>query len=289
MSTETKKEKEPIMNVEATQTSLFAHQPLSVLGKIAFWAFLVSVLGGIAGNIAIASGSGSVSRDLLTSTVIALVGVIILATRFRWAPLVTTLLGGYLLYLVSIQPYVIESLVHPKTDPNGGFGHFVGVVFAIALALLAFGGSLGAAVENYRKTSRQAPRWLPAAMGLVVGMVIGAIFIGAIAQESVASGTTYTNGVPTVHMGAGNFLQSSVTITKGSKLVLVDDVAALHILANGSWQNGVAKPTNEAGAPRVNNVQVNGGSIQIGPFTTSGTYHIFCLVHQGMNLTIIVQ
>ena len=70
MSTETKKEKEPLMNVEATQTGLFARQPLSVLGKIAFWAFLVSVLGGIAGNIAIASGSGSVSRDLLTSTVL---------------------------------------------------------------------------------------------------------------------------------------------------------------------------------------------------------------------------
>src|SRR3989440_4880136 len=242
MSTETKKEKEPLMNVEATQTGLFARQPLSVLGKIAFWAFLVSVLGGIGGNIAIASGSGSVSRDLLTSTVIALIGVIFLATRFRWAPVVSTLLGAYLLYLVSIQPYVIESLMHPKTDPNGGFGHFVGVVFAIALALLAFGGSLGAAVENYRKASRQAPRWLPAALGVVVGMVIGAIFIGAIAQESVASGTTYTNGVPTVHMGAGNFLQSSVTIPKGSKLVLVDDVAALHILANGSGRTASPNP-----------------------------------------------
>src|SRR2546423_4679715 len=287
MSTETKKE--PIMNVEATQTGLFARQPLSVLGKIAFWAFLVSVLGGIGGNIAIASGSGSVSRDLLTSTVIALIGVIFLVTRFRWAPLVSTLLGAYLLYLVSIQPYVIESLVHPKTDPNGGFGHFVGVVFAIALALLAFGGSLGAAVENYRKASRQAPRWLPAALGLVVGMVIGAIFIGAISQPSVAIGTTYTNGVPTVHMGAGNFLQSSVTIPKGSKLLLVDDVSSLHILANGSWQNGVARAANESGAPRVNNIQVNGGSSQIGPFTTSGTYHIFCEVHQGMNLTVIVQ
>lgn len=289
MSTETKKEKELAMNVEATQTGLFARQPLSVLGKIAFWAFLVSVLGGIAGNIAIASGSGSLSRDLLTSTVIGLVCVIILATRFRWAPLVTTLLGGYLLYLVSVQPYVIESLVHPKTDPNGGFGHFVGVVIAIALGLLAFGGSLGATVENFRNTSRPAPRWLPVALGVVAGMVIGALFIGAIAQESIASGTTYTNGVPTVHMGAGSFLQSSITIPKGSKLLLVDDVAALHILANGSWQNGVAKPANESGAPRVNNLQINGGSTQIGPFTTAGTYHIFCLVHQGMNLTIIVQ
>ncbi len=289
MSTETKKEKEPTMNVEATQTGLFTRQPPSIPGRIAFWAFLVGALGAIGGNIAITIGSGSPSRDLLITTVIGLASAVILATRFRWAPLVSILLGGYNLYLVFIQPYVIESLVHPKTDPNGGFGHFVGVVFAIALALLAFGGSLGAAVQNYRKASRQAPRWLPAALSLVVGMVIGALFIGAIAQESLATGTTYTNGVPTVHMGAGNFLQSSVTIPKGSKLLLVDDVAALHILANGSWQNGVAKPASESGAPRVNNVQVNGSSTQIGPFTTAGTYHIYCEVHQGMNLTIIVQ
>ncbi len=120
-------------------------------------------------------------------------------------------------------------------------------------------------------------------------MAIGAIFIGALAQPAVVTGTTYTNGVPTVHMGAGNFLQSSVTIPKGSKLLLVDDVSSLHILANGSWQNGVAKPVDESGAPRVNNVQVNGNSIEIGPFNTAGTYHIYCAVHQGMNLTIIVE
>src|SRR5437763_655250 len=59
--------------------------------------------------------------------------------------------------------------------------------------------------------------------------------------------------------------------------------------ANGSWQHGTAAPAHEPGAPTVNNVQVNGTSIQIGPFPTAGTYHLYCLVHQGMNLTIIVQ
>src|SRR5205823_7632360 len=158
------------------------------------------------------------------------------------------------------------------------------VVIITAVAIIAFGASIGAAVQNYRQGSRQTPRWLPSALSLVAGMVIGAI-----AQESLATGTTYTNGVPTVHMSAGGFLQSSVTIPKGSKLALVDDVAALHILANGSWQNGVPKTTSEPGAPRVNNVQVNGGSTEIGPFSAAGTYHIYCAVHQGMNLTIIVQ
>src|SRR5947209_19905103 len=243
MSMETKEEKDSAMNVVAKQTHLFSRQPPTVLGRIAFWAFLVGGLGGLAGN----------------------------------------------LYLVFTEPYVIESLVHPKTDPQGGFGHFVMVVIITAVAFIAFGASIGAAVQNYRQGSRQALRWLPSALSLVAGMVIGAIFIGAIAQESLATGTTYTNGVPTVHMSAGSFLQSSVTMPKGSKLMLVDDVAALHILANGSWQNGVPNTTSEPGAPRVNNVQVNGGSTEIGPFSAAGTYHIYCEVHQGMNLTIIVQ
>ena len=246
-------------------------------------------LGGLGGTIALTLSNGSPSRDIVITTVCTLAGAVILATRIRWAPLVSALLGGYNLYLIFTETYVIESLLNPKTDPQGGFGHFVGVVIIIACALVAFGASISAAVQNFRQGSRQAPRWLPTALGVVVGMVIGALLIGAIAQPPAAAGTTYTNCVPTVHMGAGSFLQSSVTIAKGSKLLLVDDVSSLHILANGSWQNGVVKAERELGAPSVNNVQVKGNSVEIGPFNIAGTYHIYCEVHQGMNLTIIVQ
>jgi plastocyanin len=122
-------------------------------------------------------------------------------------------------------------------------------------------------------------------------MVIGAILIAAIAQPAAtaSTGSTTPGGEPVVHMGPGNFLQSSVSVPKGSKLLLVDDGSFLHILTNGSWQNGQPKPAKEPQAPSVNNVQVNGNSIEIGPFTTAGTYHIYCTVHQGMNLTVIVS
>ncbi len=90
-------------------------------------------------------------------------------------------------------------------------------------------------------------------------------------------------------MNAGNFEQPSVTIPKGSKLMLVADQNSFHIIANGTWQNGVAKPVQEAGAPTIKNIQVNGNNMEIGPFSTAGTYHIYCTVHQGMNLTVIVQ
>ena len=122
-------------------------------------------------------------------------------------------------------------------------------------------------------------------------MLIGAIFIGAIAQPDTApaTSTTLTNGIPTVHMNVVNFTQPSVTISNGSTLLLVDDVAVPHILANGSWQNGKAIAANEPGAPNMSNVQVNASSAEIGPFTQAGTYHIYCTIHQGMTMSITVK
>lgn len=55
------------------------------------------------------------------------------------------------------------------------------------------------------------------------------------------------------------------------------------------WVNNTPHPATEAGAPTLGNIQVNGNSIEIGPFNTAGTYHIYCTVHPGMNLTVIVQ
>ena len=93
-----------------------------------------------------------------------------------------------------------------------------------------------------------------------------------------------------VHLGATNFLVSSVTIPKGSKLTLVDDASVPHIIKNGSWVNGAQKATKEPGAPTVNLTFNNSGeSHDIGPFTTAGTYHIYCTIHLNMNLTIIVK
>jgi plastocyanin len=92
-----------------------------------------------------------------------------------------------------------------------------------------------------------------------------------------------------VHMSSTNFTQSSVTISKGSSLNLVDDTTVVHIIQNGSWDNGTPKPATEPGAPMVN-VQFQGSdSHMVGPFNTAGTYHLYCTVHAGMNLTVVVQ
>jgi plastocyanin len=110
-----------------------------------------------------------------------------------------------------------------------------------------------------------------------------------VACGSTSSGATTTQN--SVHMNATNFTQSSITIKKGEQVTLVnDDLAVPHIISNGTWDNGKAKPAREAGAPAIKDVQVNGNSSgTIGPFTTAGTFKLYCTIHPGMNLTVIVQ
>ena len=115
---------------------------------------------------------------------------------------------------------------------------------------------------------------------------------GATTSSSTTTGsndTTSSGNTATVHMSDNNFAQPSVTISKGGSINLVDDASVIHIINNGSWVNNSPKPAKESGAPTVS-VQFNGNDSHIvGPFNTVGTYHLYCTVHPGMNLTVIVQ
>jgi len=109
------------------------------------------------------------------------------------------------------------------------------------------------------------------------------------ANQSGGTSSGSGGGGATVHLGASTFLQSTITISKGSKLTLIDDVQVEHIINNGTWVNGTAKPSKEPGAPTVN-VTFNGGdTMDVGPFTTAGTFQLYCTIHQNMNLTVTVK
>jgi plastocyanin len=117
------------------------------------------------------------------------------------------------------------------------------------------------------------------------------VLVVACGGTTTETGSGSSSGNATVHMGQTNFDQSSVTISKGGTVTLVSDTSSVHIISNGQWVNGVARPGKESGAPTVNNVQFtsSGESKVIGPFNTAGTFHLYCSVHPGMQLTIIVQ
>jgi plastocyanin len=116
------------------------------------------------------------------------------------------------------------------------------------------------------------------------------LFVACGGAPNDSTGNTSTSGSSNeAHMSAQTFVQSSITISKGSSIALVDDVGVPHHIANGTWDNNNVKPMKETNAPSVN-VQLNGNDQQtIGPFATAGTYHLYCTIHPGMNLTVIVQ
>jgi len=123
-----------------------------------------------------------------------------------------------------------------------------------------------------------------------VALSLVTVFVVGCGSAASASSGSSSNGITDVHLGYTNFLQSSVTISKGGSIKLIDDASSIHIISIGSWVNGKPVPAVETGAPQVNNVEVtNQNSQTIGPFTTAGTYHLYCTIHPGMNLTVIVN
>src|SRR2546428_13452201 len=125
------------------------------------------------------------------------------------------------------------------------------------------------------------------AYSLFVILVLLCILITLILAACSAGTSSAPNQV---HMNTTNFVSSSIDIKKGESIALIDDTLIPHTIANGTWENGTAKPARELGAPEVKDVQINGFSQDtIGPFTTTGTFHLYCTVHSGMNLTVAGQ
>ena len=270
------------------QIGLFTRQRLTSLGKVAFWCSLAGMLVAIAGVITLAITNGAPSRDSVITMIMALAITLLILSGIRWLQALAVVIGLANFYLVFTEPFVVESLANPK-GPNGGYAHFIGDVLIIGNGLVAFTALVGLVLQNYRLLDRRYPRWFTPVVTAALGLVVGAALIGAMVAPPTAAGVTYTNGVPTVHMSANTFTIPTVVIQKGSKLLLVDDTNAEHILANGTWQGSSPRPSQEPGAPTVRNVTVSGKSVTVGPFVTAGTYHLFCLVHPGMQLTVIVQ
>jgi plastocyanin len=210
------------------------------------------------------------------------------ATGVRWAPWLGSLVALAVMVFLFVLPLGASALRHPTAN----VARFSELVLVDALAVIALVAGVPAAIQHYHSTERRAPHWLGSLLfglsGLAVGMIAIALLIAASPQS--ASTSTTTGGMPTVHMAGSDFLTNVVLVPKGEKLLLVDDDAVEHIIQNGSWsQSGTPQALSEPGAPVVRNLEIKGGSVTIGPFTTAGVFHLYCTIHRGMNLTIVVQ
>ena len=117
-------------------------------------------------------------------------------------------------------------------------------------------------------------------------MIAGSLLVVVVTACGMKEASTTVT--PTVHMGDNGFIQASISFQKGEMLNLVEDTISPHQIENGTWVDGLAKPAVELGAPLVNQVFNGYDSAEVGPFSTSGTFHFYCAIHQSMNLTVIV-
>ena len=215
---------------------------------------------------------------------IYLVCGIIVATGWRWAmvfPLVFSTLGvvgelstGFPLYALS----------HPSAD----YVAFINFVLNYPLQIMVIGAAGTKLAQTLRREPVHRPRWLSLGLGVVAGVMLGALLIGLNVRATVAGGASGA-GTETVHLAGATFAPNIVALHKGDTLTIVDDAPVPHILTNGSWsKDNRPVPGVEPGAVILNNVNLNNNTVTVGPFTTPGTYHIYCTVHPGMTLTISV-
>lgn len=275
------------MNIIPSHRHLFVWQSVSPLLKLSIMTLMGAAL--CSGLLTLRIESPD-NIPLLVYTAILIFVAGCLAIKLFWIPLLGTLTSGFGLVAMALQPDVVYHMTHPR---EGDFTFFVLDTLLLACLLMTFIATLGGALQHVRTGKQEmhrAPTWLTPMISGIIGAVIGVLLLASIVQPTMMSAASQgANGEPSVHMGPGNFLTTTVTVPKGSKLLLVDDGPFLHILANGFWQGNQAKGLQEPGVPAVNQMHVNGGRVEIGPFTTAGTYHIYCSIHPEMNLTAIVS
>lgn len=136
---------------------------------------------------------------------------------------------------------------------------------------------------------------------LLVVFAFGSILLAACTRPGTASTSSGSTGNTTpqaascaegdtVKTGLTTFEQDCITLKKGSSLKIVQDQVTVHIFDYGQWNGNTPAPeTPPAGAPEMKNLQLTGPSVSVGPFTTAGTYNIYCTIHPGMMLKVVVK
>ncbi len=228
---------------------------------------------------------GRIIPPVLVFSTIYLILAGVVATGWRWAMLLPLIIVPLVVAAEFATGFPAYALTHPSEHLP-----FTNLAIKYPLLAIVVVASSVKLVQTLRRETPHAPRWLTPALSALAGLVLGALLVGATAQFSGAgSSATAKAGTETVHLVGATFSPDIIALHAGDTLAVVDDAPIPHILTNGTWSaSNQPVPGVEPGAPVVNNVHLNNNTVILGPFPTPGTYHIYCTVHPGMNLTIVV-
>jgi plastocyanin len=270
-------------------------RPLSIFSKTS--VILLLIISGFWGLIALLT-PGNIALLVNALVVAGLAGLI--SRGFRWVPLLGSLLCGLLLFaFVTQSSFPLYHLAHPRdaygpsSNPWLAYLFFTVIVILFWCMILTVIFGVAAVVQNYSRSDHGAPPpWFRQALTGLIGLLIGAVLLGAFAPIPVAAvASTAADGATIIHLGVSSFSETQVTLSKGSKLLFIDDGTFGHNISTGQWVQGQPQQEHFPGEPVVNQMKFDhtDQQMEIGPFTTAGTYHLYCSIHRGMMLTIVVQ
>jgi len=123
------------------------------------------------------------------------------------------------------------------------------------------------------------------ASAIILAFLLLALTIAGCGGSSSAGGASNE-----LDLGSTSFVQTSITLTSGQALHIVDpqDTGGIHALCLG--QTG-ACDANATGPSELHDpgMMFNPGTTKDITFSAAGTYHITCTIHPSMNVTITVQ
>lgn len=231
---------------------------------------------------------GAIIPPVLGITIALLICGAIAATPWRWSMVIPLLLTTVaVVFQLSPGSFPLYAITHPRDN----YTVFAVIVVHLGFAIMADVALAVKFAQTIRRQTPYAPQWLTPAVAALTGLTLGMLLLGAIVHPSSAGGAANANatGTETVHLTGATFSPNIVALHTGDKLIMIGDAPVPHLIANGTWSGTKPMPGSESGAPTISNVSVNGTTVTVGPFTTPGTYHLYCTVHPGMVLTVIVQ
>lgn len=160
--------------MEATMATprRFARTPLAALGKVTVGSFIG--LAALFGYAQILFGFVPIITGL---ALVALLLAGLVASGWRWTPLLGTLIFGALLALVLLTPISNEVFyILSRSSEAGLFSLVLALLPVLAVGTVA---GLTATVQNYRRPveARRTPRGLYPMLLLLAGLVAGAILL----------------------------------------------------------------------------------------------------------------
>jgi plastocyanin len=127
-------------------------------------------------------------------------------------------------------------------------------------------------------------------MRKLTGAIVLSLFMLALTIAGCGGGGGGGGASNELDLGPVNFVQTSITLSAGQALHIVDpqSTGGFHNLClgqNGSCDSNATGPS-ELHSP---GMMINPGTTKDITFSAAGTYHITCTIHVNMNLTVTVQ